>query len=143
MPDSTVPEAVLKDHAWRNRFLILVMAVAPALGQQYRAPRTADNQPDLQGAWEAQTTASYDIQEHAASLGIPPGMGIVVGGEIPYKPEAVAQKQKNFRNRATADPNSKCFLPGVPRANYMPFPFQIFQTAKSAASSMSMFTPIV
>ena len=60
-------------------------------------------------------------------------MGIVVGGEIPYKPEAAAQKAQNFRNRATADPNSKCFLPGVPRANYMPFPFQIFQTAKDAA----------
>ena len=66
-------------------------------------------------------------------LGMPAGMGIVDGGEIPYTPEAAAKKQQNFQNRATADPNNKCFLPGVPRANYMPFPFQIFQTAKDVA----------
>ena len=64
---------------------------------------------------------------------MPAGAGIVVGGEIPNTPEAAAKKQQNFQNRATEDPNNKCFLPGVPRANYMPLPFQIFQTAKDVA----------
>ena len=113
--------------------LFLVIAIVPALAQPYRAPRGPNGQPDLQGIWQAQTTASYDVQAHAASLGMPAGLGVVVGGEIPYTPEAAAKKQQNFRNRAAADPNNKCFLPGVPRANYMPFPFQIFQTAKDVA----------
>lgn len=117
----------------QNHVLVFVIALAPAFAQTYRAPRNADNQPDLQGAWQAQTTASYDIQDHAGRLGMPPGLGIVVGGEIPYRPEALAKKKQNFQNRASADPNNKCFLPGVPRANYMPFPFQIFQTAKNVA----------
>lgn len=117
----------------RNCLLIVVIAVTPVLAQTYRAPRTANGQPDLQGIWQAQTTASYDIEPHAALLGMPAGEGIVVGGEIPYTPEAAEKRQQNFKNRATADPNNKCFLPGVPRANYMPFPFQIFQTAKDVA----------
>ncbi|HTW65459.1 MAG TPA: hypothetical protein VME17_12610 [Bryobacteraceae bacterium] len=117
-------------------FLVIVtvsVLAQTAFSEGYRAPRTADNQPDLQGSWEAETTASYDLQDHGGSLGIPPGLGVVVGGEIPYKPEALAKRQQNFKNRATADPVSKCFLPGVPRANLMPFPFQIFQTGKDVA----------
>jgi hypothetical protein len=117
----------------RIRPLFFLIAFFPALAQSYRAPKLANGQPDLQGIWQAQTTASYDIEPHAARLGVPAGTGIVVGGEIPYKPEAAAKQQQNFQNRATADPNNKCFLPGVPRANYMPLPFQIFQTAKDVA----------
>ena len=30
----------------------------------------------------------------------------------------------------TLDPEIKCYLPGVPRANYMPYPFQIIQSSK-------------
>ena len=115
------------------RPLFLLIAVIPALAQSYRAPRLANGQPDLQGIWQAQSTAAYDLLPHAARLGIPAGIGVVVGGEIPYRPEAAAKKQQNFQNRATADPNNRCFLPGVPRANYMPFPFQIFQTSKDVA----------
>jgi hypothetical protein len=117
-------------------FLLLLIALAgapAALAETYRAPRNAVNQPDLQGSWQAQTTASYDLQDHTGSLGIPPGMGVVQGGEIPYKPEALAKRQENFKNRASGDPVSKCFLPGVPRANAMPFPLQIFQTGKDVA----------
>jgi hypothetical protein len=116
-----------------NRLLFLLIAAMPALAQAYRAPRTANGQPDLQGIWQAQTTASYDIEAHAAKLGMPAGLGIVVGGEIPYTAEAAAKRRQNFQNRATADPNNRCFLPGVPRANYMPLPFQIFQTTKDVA----------
>ncbi|MGB6943486.1 MAG: hypothetical protein WBE37_13895 [Bryobacteraceae bacterium] len=117
----------------RNCLLFLVISVIPSGAQTYHPPRTANGQPDLQGIWQAETTASYDVEPHAALLGMPAGTGIVVGGEIPYTPEAAAKREQNFKNRATADPNNKCFLPGVPRANYMPFPFQIFQTAKDAA----------
>lgn len=127
-------------------------------GQQppaYRAPRAADGHPDLNGIWQALNTANFDIQTHVArpamavrpgpygpvpaaavlALGavgsVPPGMGIVEGDEIPYKPEALAQKKKNQDNWLTADPEVKCYLPGVPRATYMPYPFQILHSAKA------------
>ena len=58
---------------------------------------------------------------------VPPALGVVEGDEIPYRPEALAKKQENFANRATRDTEAKCYLPGVPRITYMPFPFQIIQ----------------
>src|SRR5262249_57681354 len=60
---------------------------------------------------------------------VPPGMGVVEGGDLPYKPEALAQRKKNQENWLTSDPEIKCYLPGVPRATYMPYPFRIFQNA--------------
>ena len=59
---------------------------------------------------------------------VPAGLGVVEGDEIPYLPAAAAKKKENFENRLTADPEIKCYLPGVPRATYMPYPFQIVQT---------------
>src|SRR5215472_468094 len=61
---------------------------------------------------------------------VPPSLGVVEGGEIPYKPEMLARKKENQENWLTRDPEIKCFLPGVPRANYIAQPFQIFQNAK-------------
>ena len=90
-------------------------------------PRTADGKPDLSGIWQVMNTAAWDIQDHSAQNGVPAGIGVVVGNEIPYKPEALARKRQNAANRATADPEAKCYLPGVPRIMYMPYPFQIFQ----------------
>jgi len=90
-------------------------------------PRTADGKPDLSGIWQAMNTAAWDIQDHAAQKGVPGGPGVVEGNEIPYKPEALAQKKKNYEQRATLDPETKCYLPGVPRITYMPYPFQIIQ----------------
>jgi len=87
-----------------------------------------DGKPDLNGVWQALTTANFDLQDHAASLGVPAGQGVVEGNEIPYQPWALARKQENFRNRATADPQEKCFLLGVPRTMYAPFPFQIIHS---------------
>jgi len=72
-------------------------------------------------------TAAWDIQDHAAQKDVPAGIGVVVGNEIPYQPAALAKKRENYQNRATADPETKCYLPGVPRIMYMPYPFQIFQ----------------
>ncbi len=51
------------------------------------------------------------------------------GGVIPYKPEALAKRNANFANRWKLDPEVKCYMPGIPRATYMPFPFQIVQSA--------------
>ena len=62
---------------------------------------------------------------------VPPGMGVVEGGSIPYKPEALAKKKENQEKWLERDPEIKCYLPGVPRANYMPFPFQIFQSEQA------------
>lgn len=93
--------------------------------------------PDISGIWQAVGSANWDIEPHAAYAGpmwqlgaigaVPAGLGIVEGGSIPYQPWALAQKQKNFENRRTEDPEAKCYLPGVPRAAYMPYPFQIIQ----------------
>ena len=90
-------------------------------------PRTADGRPDFSGIWQALSPAHWNIEDHSASKDVPGGQGVVEGGEIPYLPEALAQRDANFANRATADPDSNCYLPGVPRIMYMPFPFQIIQ----------------
>ena len=84
--------------------------------------------PDLQGIWQAVNTAEWNLEPHEGRPGIPPGMGVVVGDTIPYQPTALAKRQENFKQRDTADPISKCYMPGVPRATYMGVPFQIFQT---------------
>src|SRR3989442_2757687 len=104
--------------------------------QGYRAPRTADGRPNLNGIWQAINEANWDLQPHAANFGrvvalgaedaMPPGIGWVEGGEIPYLPAAAAKKKENYEKRLTLDPEIKCYLPGVPRGMYMPFPFQIF-----------------
>ena len=132
---------------------VLAVAFMPVAGQApvYRAPRTASGKPDLNGVWQALNEANYDIQAHTArpamalrsgpygpvpaapvlALGaagsVPPGLGVVEGDEIPYQPDALAKKKENQENWLTADPEIKCYLPGVPRATYMPYPFQIFQ----------------
>ena len=103
---------------------------APADAETYRAPRTPDGHPDLQGVWQAVNTAVWNIQDHPPELGIPAGQGVVDGNEIPYKPEALEQRDENRKNRLTADPEAKCWMVGVPRITYMPYPFEIVQTAK-------------
>jgi hypothetical protein len=122
----------------------------------YKAPRAPGTQnPDMNGIWQSMNTANYDIEPHVArpamalrpgpygplpaapvlSLGavgaVPGGLGIVDGGEIPYKPEARKKKLENQEKWLDLDPEIKCYLPGVPRANYMPFPFQIFHSSKA------------
>ena len=106
----------------------LVTLQAQAARPPYTPPKTADGHPDISGFWQVANTAAWDIQDHGASLGVPAGAGVVEGNEIPYRPDALARKQQNVANRATADPEAKCYLPGVPRITYMPFPFQILQT---------------
>jgi hypothetical protein len=120
--------------------LLLSAPPARSQGAAYKAPRTADGKPNLNGIWQAVNTANWDVQPHSATAGMlwqagaagaePAGMGVVEGGEIPYLPEALAKRNANFANRLALDPESKCYLPGIPRAVYMPFPFQIVQSPK-------------
>jgi len=112
---------------------------APARSQTAAPARVAriGGKPNFTGLWQALTGANWDIQDHSsepgpfyqlgAAFAIPAGQGIVEGNEIPYKPEALEQRRLNRLNRWTADPEIKCYMPGIPRANYMPFPFQIVQ----------------
>ncbi|MBI4475907.1 MAG: hypothetical protein HY654_01970 [Acidobacteria bacterium] len=129
--------------------------MVPVTGQApagYSPPRLANGKPDLNGIWQALNEANYDLELHNArpamatrpgpygpvpaapvlALGavgsVPPGMGVVEGGEIPYKPEALAKRKENQANWLARDPEIKCYLPGLPRATYMPHPFQIFQS---------------
>jgi hypothetical protein len=100
-------------------------------------PRTADGHPDFSGVWQSLNTAHWNLEPHAAAEGgvpqlgaqfaVAPGQGVVVGERIPYLPEALAQREANFRNRLSEDPEGKCYLGGVPRSTYMPYPFQIVQ----------------
>ena len=133
--------------------MVVAAMPLPAQTPAYRAPRAPGGKPDLNGIWQALNEANYDIQAHDArpamalrpgpygpvpaapvlALGavgsVPPGLGVVEGGELPYRPEALAQKKANQENWLTADPEIKCYLPGVPRATYLPSPFQILQSA--------------
>jgi len=126
---------------------------AAAKASAYRAPRGPDGKhPDLNGVWQVMNTANYNIEPHASSaalqmrpgpvvpvpakdvlaLGavgaVPAGLGVVEGGTIPYTPEALKQRDANKADWIHKDPEIKCYLPGVPRANYMALPFQIFQS---------------
>ena len=119
----------------------------------YKAPRLAGTKlPDLNGVWQVMNTAGWDVEPHAAraalqmrpgpivpvpakdvlALGavgaVPGGLGVVEGGEIPYTPDAKKMRDENRANYLERDGEVKCYLPGVPRANYMHLPFQIFQS---------------
>ena len=104
------------------------VAVQAVETEAYDGPRTPEGQPDLNGIWQALNAASWDIRAHNAQDGVPAGLGVVEGGEIPYQPWAAARQRENYANRLTADPLRQCFLPGVPRVTYLPFPFRILQT---------------
>lgn len=127
---------------------LLIMTAAQAVA----SPTRNAGHPDLNGVWQVLNTANFDIQPHMAraamalrpgpngqvpdkpvlALGavgsVPAGLGVVDGGEIPYKPEALARKVENQAHWLERDPEIKCYLPGVPRATYMPYPLQIFQS---------------
>ena len=135
--------------------VLFSLLLKPAAGQQaasYTAPRTADGKPNISGIWQVLNEANYDIQGHPArpalavtkgplgpvpalpvlALGavgaIPPGLGVVEGDAIPYQPAAAAKKKENAENALTRDPEIKCYMAGVPRATYQPYPFQIVQS---------------
>ncbi|HUA84154.1 MAG TPA: hypothetical protein VMB85_09875 [Bryobacteraceae bacterium] len=125
---------------------ILAAALLPALLSAqtgYKPPHGPDGHPNLNGIWQAMNTANWNLEDHnaqaslAVALGAegaePGGLSVVDGGTIPYLPAALEKRRQNYENRLKLDPEVFCYLPGVPRANYMPYPFQIFQSAKEIA----------
>src|SRR2546423_3138628 len=92
-----------------------------------KGPRTPDRKPDLNGIWQAVGTAHCNLEAHSASEGSPAGFSVVEGGTIPYQPWALTKRNENLQKRLTDDPLRKCYMPGVPRATYLPFPFEITQ----------------
>ena len=120
---------------------------APARGTSTPRVQRIDGKPNFNGLWQAMNMGNWDIQDHSAMPGPypallgawgaqPAGLSIVENNEIPYKPEALAKKKANYASRlkidpynihTTGDPEAKCYAPGVPRAMYMPYPFQILQ----------------
>jgi hypothetical protein len=117
--------------------LVMLSSISVAAEGDF-VPRTADQKPDFNGIWQAIGSAHWNIEPHAADFSplvelgaigaIPAGLGIVEGGSIPYTSDARAKQQENRADWLALDPVVKCYMPGVPRATYLPFPFQIIQS---------------
>jgi hypothetical protein len=87
--------------------------------------------PDFRGIWRARGTAYVNLEGHSGEKGIAASPSVIVDppdGKIPYRPEALARRNENYRTRATADPSVKCYQAGVPRATYLATPLQILQS---------------
>ncbi len=118
--------------------LLVTTTMPVAVAGQTEVPRSTDGDPDLNGIWQAIGTAHWDLEDHSARAGamvplgavgaVPAGKSVVQGGEIPYQPWAVDKKKENAAQWLTLDPEVNCYLPGVPRVMYMPFPVQIVQS---------------
>ncbi len=136
---------------------VVAMSMTRTAGQAVRSARTVDEKPNFSGIWQANNEANWDLEAHAArpgmvtqpgpypfsfaevpaapvlalgaAGGVPGSIGVVEGdGQIPYLPEAAAIKLENAAHWIDRDPELKCYLPGIPRAMYMPYPFQIVQS---------------
>jgi len=132
---------------WSAALVVLGLVVPGGVQAQSRStaqiPRMSDGKPNFTGLWQALGTAYWDIRDHSSHAGAffqlgatgaePAGEGIVEGGEIPYTPAAAAKQKENLQNRLKLDPEVKCYMPGIPRANYMAFPFQIVQSQHDIA----------
>ena len=112
--------------------LVLIAAVpwTEALAAGPQIPRLANGKPDFSGIWQTTSAADYDLEPHGTRKDAPPGAGVVEGQSIPYLPQALEQKKKNFDARLTADPRLKCWTLGTPRGIYYPEPFQILQRSQ-------------
>jgi hypothetical protein len=118
--------------------LLVMLSIISVAAESDLVPRTADEKPDFNGIWQAIGSAHWDVEPHAADFSplvelgaigaIPAGLGIVQGGDIPYTSQARAKAQENRADWLSLDPVVKCYMPGVPRATYLPFPFQIIQS---------------
>src|SRR3954468_9898419 len=135
---------------------VISLLVTRSEGQAARPARTTSGQPNFNGVWQALNEANWDLQAHdaragmvtqkgvydyeyarvpaapvvalGAAGGVPGSLGVVQGdGQIPYTAEALKVKQENAANWIDRDPELKCYLPGIPRAMYMPYPFAIVQ----------------
>lgn len=135
---------------------VISVSVTQTAGQVSR-PARIGARPNFSGIWQANNEAHWDLQAHdarpgavtqpgvypyeyarvpaapvvalGAAGGVPASLGVVQGdGQIPYTPEALAIKKENADHWIDRDPELKCYLPGIPRAMYMPYPFEITQS---------------
>jgi hypothetical protein len=100
-------------------------------------PARIAGHPNFNGVWQAIGTAHWNLEDHSASatpiwqLGalyaVPAGQSVIEGGSIPYTPAALKKRDENMKGWPKSDPEAKCYMPGIPRATYMPYPFQIVQ----------------
>lgn len=131
--------------------LLMLCAAANATAEVLTEfPRTANGRPDLSGVWQAVNTAHWNLEPHVADypvllelgaqLAVPPGQGVVEGGKLPYRPEALAERDRRHANRLTEDPEGNCYLGGVPRSTYMPYPLQIFQNQRDVVIAYQFAT---
>jgi hypothetical protein len=115
----------------------LLLATLSIAVSQAEVPRL-QGKPDLNGIWQAMNSANWNLEAHAARkidsawqfgalFAIPAGKSVVVGGTIPYLPEALQMREQLRSEWPKSDPETYCYLPGIPRATYMPYPFQILQ----------------
>lgn len=121
--------------------VLLAGCTEPPEERGWQPPRDGHGNPNLNGIWQAMGSAHYDLEAHPARMGpviemgalgaIPAGLGVVEGGVIPYQEWALKQRDENRADMLARDPAIKCFMPGIPRATYMPFPFQIIQSDKT------------
>jgi hypothetical protein len=105
-------------------------------------PARIAGKPNMNGIWQTINTANWNLEDHAAQatafwqLGaigaIPAGQSVIVdnNGTIPYTPAALKKRAENQAGWPKSDPEAKCYMPGLPRATYMPYPFQIVQGNK-------------
>jgi hypothetical protein len=120
-------------------------AAAPAPGRgraQAARPDRIAGHPNLNGIWQAVNTANWNLEDHSASatafwqlgamFAVPPGQSVIVdnNGAIPYTPEGLQKRKENQAGWPKSDPEARCYMPGLPRATYMPYPFQIVQGEK-------------
>ena len=127
-----------------GRFLKIAAAAAcfvaaPVLAQQAPTPATIGGHPNINGIWTTANEAHWNLEPHSAQtqpsypaeralgaqVAIPASLGVVEGNTIPYKPEAL--KMRDEKRASGKDPEKACYLPGIPRATYMGYPFQIIQ----------------
>lgn len=112
-------------------------AAPAAQARPVARPARIAGKPNLNGIWQAIGTAHWNLEDHSASatpfwqLGalyaVPAGQSVVEGGTIPYLPAALKKREENMAGWPKSDPEAKCYMPGIPRATYMPYPFQIVQ----------------
>lgn len=99
-------------------------AARPALAT---VPASSRNEPPGLGRATTVELAAPEVRALGAVGGVPAGESVVIGGAIPYQQWAAAQRKENAEQWLERDPEITCFMPGVPRATYMPYPFQILQ----------------
>jgi hypothetical protein len=143
----------------RDAFIAIVLGSAATLtitaqqpggrggaGARGGAPTARPNRiaghPNLNGIWQAINRANCNLESHSASatafwqlgalFAVPPGQSVIVdnNGTIPYTAEGLKKRQENRAGWPKSDPEAKCYMPGLPRATYMPYPFQIVQGEK-------------